>query len=97
MNPLLLVNHCRQINMDQKENKFYTRAPLINSGKCIAEVTATGNQYDIGKIGQGGWQLPATQNLTSGQVNQFVRRLAFFGLMGFFIIFFVNYFTIRNG
>ena len=63
----------------------------INSGKCIAQVTATGNITVLGKLGKtiGAYQMPKT--LLQQQINFFVRRLALFGLIGFFIIFFVNY------
>jgi P-type Ca2+ transporter type 2C len=63
----------------------------VNSGKCIARVTATGNTTVLGKLGKavGGYQPPKT--LLQLQLNKFVRRLALFGLAGFLIIFFVNY------
>ncbi len=63
----------------------------INSGKCIAQVSATGNNTVLGKLGKavGAYHPPKT--LLQFQVNQFVRRLALFGLIGFFIIFFINY------
>jgi P-type Ca2+ transporter type 2C len=63
----------------------------INSGKCIARVTATGNKTVLGKLGKavGGYSPPKT--LLQLQINKFVRRLALFGLIGFLIIFFVNY------
>lgn len=64
---------------------------IINSGKCIAVVTATGNNTALGKIGKAiaGYNLPKT--VLQVQVNKFVRRLAFFGLAAFIVIFVVNY------
>ena len=71
-------------------NKLY-QGTTINSGKCVAEVTATGNNSVLGKLGKtvGAYHPPKT--LLQVQLNKFVRRLALFGLMGFFIILFVNY------
>lgn len=68
----------------------------INSGKSIAKVTATGNNTVLGKIGKAvtGYNPPKT--LLQLQVNKFVRRLALFGLLAFFAIFFVNYFHYRE-
>lgn len=68
----------------------------INSGKCTARVTATGNNTVLGKLGKtvGAYHSPKT--LLQQQINQFVRRLALFGLIGFFIIFFVNYLHYRE-
>ena len=74
----------------ENDNKLY-QGTTINSGKCIAEVTSTGNYTKLGKLGKavGSYQPPKT--ILQLQVNAFVRKLALFGLMGFFIIFFVNY------
>ena len=64
---------------------------LINSGKCIARVTTTGNKTVLGKIGKevAGYNPPKT--LLQLQINKFVRMLALFGLIAFCIIFLVNY------
>lgn len=64
---------------------------LINSGKCVALVTATGNNTSLGKIGKSisGYNIPKT--VLQLQVNKFVRKLALFGLVAFIIIFLVNY------
>lgn len=63
----------------------------INSGKSISRVTATGNNTVLGKLGKTveAYHLPKT--LLQQQINKFVTRLALFGLLGFLIIFFVNY------
>ncbi len=63
----------------------------INSGKCIARVTATGNSTVLGKLGKavGSYQPPKT--LLQVQMSKFVQRFALFGLVGFFIVLFMNY------
>jgi P-type Ca2+ transporter type 2C len=65
---------------------------LVNRGKCIARVTATGNNTVLGKIGKSiaGYGQPKT--LLQVQVNKFVKKLALFGLVAFLVIFLVNYF-----
>jgi Ca2+-transporting ATPase len=63
----------------------------INSGKCIAQVTATGNNTVLGKLGKAVGTYTPPKTLLQKQINQFVRSFALFGLIGFFIIFFVNY------
>lgn len=64
---------------------------VINSGKCTAKVTATGNTTVLGKLGKavGDYQSPKT--LLQVQINKFVRLFAIFGLLGFLSIFFINY------
>jgi len=68
----------------------------INSGKCIAQVTATGNNTVLGKLGKAVGSYHPPKTLLQLQINQFVRRLALFGLIGFFIILFVNYLHYRE-
>ena len=71
-------------------NKLF-QGTTINSGKCIAEIITTGNNTELGKLGKivGAYHPPKT--LLQVQLNKFVRRLAFFGLIGFCVILLVNY------
>lgn len=68
----------------------------INRGKCIARVVATGNNTSLGKIGISitGYHLPKT--VLQVQVNKLVKKLAFFGLVAFGIIFLVNFLHYRE-
>ncbi|MBL7738663.1 MAG: cation-translocating P-type ATPase [Chitinophagaceae bacterium] len=81
---------------DRAEQNSLYQGTTINSGKCAARVTATGNNTALGKIGKavGGYNPPKT--LLQLHINRFVRRLALFGLLAFFIIFLVNYFHYRE-
>lgn len=63
----------------------------VNSGKCVARVTATGNRTVLGKIGRAIEGYTASKTLLQTQINKFVRRFALFGLLAFLVIFFVNY------
>lgn len=63
----------------------------INSGKCIARITATGNKTILGKIGKAVAAYQPAKTLLQVQVNRFVKRFAFFGFVAFVIIFLVNY------
>jgi Ca2+-transporting ATPase len=62
----------------------------VNSGKCIAKVTAIGNQTILGKLGKTIEAYSAPKTNLQIQINKFVRRLAIFGLVGFLAIFIVN-------
>lgn len=79
----------------EEHNKLY-QGTTINSGKCIAQVTATGNNTVLGKLGKAVGSYHPPKTLLQLQINFFVRRLALFGLIGFFIIFFVNYLNHRE-
>ena len=79
---------------DKEETEGYNtlyQGTTINSGKCIARVTATGNNTVLGKLGKAVGAYHPPKSLLQLQINQFVRRLALFGLISFFIIFFTNY------
>ena len=63
----------------------------VNSGKCYALVTATGNNTVLGKLGKSVSAYSSTKTLLQKQVNLFVRRLAFFGISAFVFIWLINY------
>ena len=63
----------------------------IDSGKCIAAVTSTGNNTVLGKIGKSISVHQGSKTLLQAQVNRFVKRFAFFGFTAFLIIFIINY------
>ncbi|MDP4261299.1 MAG: cation-translocating P-type ATPase [Bacteroidota bacterium] len=77
------------------QNLLY-QGSTINSGKCIARVSTTGDNTILGKIGKAITVYNPSKTLLQVQINKFVRRLALFGLMGFFIILLVNYLHYRE-
>ena len=77
------------------ENILY-QGTTINSGKCMARVTTTGNNTVLGKLGKEVGTYHSPKTLLQFQINQFVRRFALFGLIGFLIIFFVNFLHYRE-
>jgi Ca2+-transporting ATPase len=84
--------------VDKKEiegHDLLYQGTTINSGKCYASVIATGNNTVLGKLGKSvsGYAPPKT--LLQVQIGKFVKRLAFFGISAFLIIWLVNY--LRNG
>ncbi len=64
----------------------------INSGKCVAQVTATGNNTVLGKLGKVIGSYHPSKTLLQLQLNKFVSRFALFGMIAFITIFFANYF-----
>lgn len=73
------------------EHNILYQGTTINSGKCVTRITATGNNTVLGKLGKSVTTYHPPKTLLQLQINLFVRRLAIFGLIGFLIIFFVNY------
>ncbi|QEC65789.1 cation-translocating P-type ATPase [Panacibacter ginsenosidivorans] len=92
VNESIITGESLPVDKNETENSnALFQGTTINSGKCIAQVTATGNNTTLGKLGKtiGTYQPPKT--LLQQQINKFVRRFALFGFLGFCIIFFVNY------
>lgn len=96
-NEAIVTGESLPVEKNEKDNSnILYQGTTINSGKCLAKVTATGNNTVLGKIGKAvaGYNPPKT--LLQQQINRFVKRLAFFGLAGFFIIFLINYLHYRE-
>ena len=92
VNESIITGESMPAEKDETEgHNILYQGTTINSGKCIAKVTATGNNTVLGKLGKAVGTYHSSKTLLQLQINQFVRRLALFGLIGFFIIFFVNY------
>lgn len=72
-------------------NNILYQGTTINTGKCMAQVTATGNKTVLGKLGKSLEGYPLSKTILQVQINRLVRYLAIFGLAGLFVIFFLNY------
>lgn len=95
INESVITGESLPVEKTGDQNVLY-QGTTINSGKCVAKVTAIGNNTVLGKIGKeiSGYHPPKT--LLQLQINKFVRRLALFGLAGFFVIFIINYLHYRQ-
>lgn len=78
-------------NAAAKNNQLF-QGSTIETGKAVAEVTATGYQTLLGKIGKTISITTHSKTLLQIQIARFVRTLALFGLIGFLVIFIVNLF-----
>jgi Ca2+-transporting ATPase len=77
-------------NSSDGENNLL-QGTTINSGKCIAQVTAIGNHTALGKLGAAVAVYSPPKTLLQQQIGKFVRRLFFFGLLAFLVIWLLNY------
>lgn len=77
------------------DNKLY-QGTVINSGRCYAEVTATGGYTKLGKIGKSIVTYAQGGTLLQQQIGQFVKQFSLFGIVAFAVIFSVNYFHTGN-
>lgn len=67
----------------------------INSGACVALVTSTGNNTTLGKLGRSIDNTDTEKTQLQRQTQVFVHQLALFGIIGFAVVFIVNF--IRSG
>ena len=97
VNEAVLTGESVPVNksVDDINNTLF-QGTTINGGKCVAIVTATGNNTALGKLGKMVAEYAPPKTLLQQQINAFVKRLAFFGLIAFTIIFLVNYLHYRE-
>lgn len=63
----------------------------VHSGACMAEITATGDNTTLGKLGKSITDPVTEETLLQKQTKAFVRQLATFGIFGCVIVFTVNF------
>ena len=91
VNEAIITGESLPIEKHSYEGKnLLFQGSTVNSGKCVGKVTAIGNQTILGKLGKTVEAYSAPKTHLQIQINKFVRRLAFFGLVGFLAIFIVN-------
>ncbi|SEL39473.1 Ca2+-transporting ATPase [Chitinophaga rupis] len=71
-------------------NQLY-QGTTINSGKCTAIITATGNHTRLGRLGIQIVSAPLQRTRLQAQVQKAVQRLALFGAAAFVMIFVVSF------
>ena len=68
---------------EQAGSNLIYQGTTINTGKCYAVVTTTGNNTILGKLGKTIDTIVTSKTLLQNQVNHFVRQLAIFGILAF--------------
>jgi len=76
---------------DVEGSDLIYQGTVINSGRCTAKVVATGIHTELGKIGKSIITYCETKTQLQKQVDVFVKRFAFFGILAFLLIFLINY------
>lgn len=78
------------------ENGQVYRGSLVQSGQCVFEVTAIGQQSKLGKIGKSLHEIQSEKTPLQIQIENFVKKMATVGLVIFLIIWGINYFQSRD-
>ncbi|MFI5151867.1 MAG: cation-translocating P-type ATPase [Chitinophagales bacterium] len=77
-------------NSEPGSDQIY-QGTTINSGKCYATVTLTGNRTALGKLGKSISTITGPKTLLQKQIGRFVRIMALFGISAFALIWLINY------
>jgi len=72
-------------------DNFLYQGTTVNSGKCFAQVKATGNNTELSKLGKSISEYSQPKTLLQKQVAKFVHQLALFGFIAFIVILAINY------
>jgi P-type Ca2+ transporter type 2C len=82
-------------NVSENNNQLF-QGTTINSGKCYARVTATGNNTVLGKLGTSVSTISSSKTLLQNQIGRFVKIMAFIGFIAFATIWLVNYLSNKD-
>ncbi|HTL07657.1 MAG TPA: HAD-IC family P-type ATPase, partial [Chitinophagaceae bacterium] len=74
----------------EENNRLY-QGTSLSTGKCIARVSATGRNTELGKIGKLVDEYRSPKTRLQNWLNSFVIRLSAFGLAGFVLVLVMNY------
>lgn len=75
----------------KNKEEVVLQGTLVNSGKCYARVNTTGTNTQLGKLGTSIINFPEIRTALQQQIGRSVKKLAFFGIAAFFVIFIFNY------
>jgi P-type Ca2+ transporter type 2C len=91
VNESILTGESFAVEKNEAEAKIIYQGTVVNSGRCMARVTATAGNTVLGKIGTSIITYVNSKTQLQQQVDSFVKRFALFGISAFFVIFLVNF------
>ena len=80
---------------DQNENKVFS-GTLPDSGQCVFEVSAVGNNTKLGELGKSVQEMKKEISPLQKQINTFVKWMTIVGAFIFLIIWGINYFQSKD-
>jgi len=80
---------------EKSENKEVYQGTIVASGLAICEVTAIGNQTQLGKIGKSLSSIEEEKTPLQKQIENFAKRMSIIGLVVFGIVWGINYYHSR--
>ena len=81
-------------NKDSKNNTIF-QGTIVSSGLAICEVTAIGNQTQLGEIGKSLEAIAEEKTPLQVQIGDFVKKMSIVGLVIFVIVWAINFYNSR--
>ena len=81
---------------EQSENNAVFQGTIVTSGLAICEVTAIGNQTQLGKIGKSLESIAEEKTPLQVQIGDFVKKMSIVGLVIFGIVWAINFYNSRE-
>ena len=93
VNESILTGESLPVNKNQaSKNNFVFQGTAVTSGLAVCEVRAIGNQTELGKIAKGLESMAEQQTPLQKQIGNFVKKMAFVGVVVFLLVWGINYF-----
>ena len=78
---------------EKSENNQVSQGTIVSSGLAICEVTAIGNQTQLGKIGKSIESIAEEKTPLQVQIRDFVKKMSIIGLVIFAIVWGINFYN----
>lgn len=98
VNESLLTGEAFSVYKDKNtpDNNTVFQGTLVQSGQCIFQVNAIGNNTKLGKIGASLAEIETEKTPLQAQIAHFVQRMAAVGVVIFLIIWGINFYQTRD-
>lgn len=92
VNESLLTGESLSVAKDElSESPVIFQGTMVDSGNCVAEITAVGKNSALGKIGTSLGDIDETKTPLQIQIKSFVRSMVILGGIAFFLVWGINY------
>jgi len=96
VNESILTGESLPVGKSQEENNIVYQGTTVMGGLAICRVDAIGTQTRLGKIGKSLEQIEEENTPLQMQIGNFVKMMAMVGVLIFFIVWVINFFTTKN-
>jgi P-type Ca2+ transporter type 2C len=96
VNESILTGESLPVSKTQEENNRVYQGTTVMGGLAICRVDAIGSNTQLGKIGKSLEQIEEEDTPLQIQIANFVKKMALIGVIIFFVVWIINYYTSRD-